>query len=323
VRRARVAAVRSPHDPGLVDALRAALLHEVDGSFELAELAAPAKDGTTLVRVRAAGINYADVLVRRGRYPQMPDFPVILGTEIAGELEDGTRVMAITSGYGGYAEFATVDPAQLVPLPGHVSFSEGAAFLLAFLTAYVPLTRQVRVQSGSTVLIYAAAGGVGTAAIQVARSLGATVLAAVSSPEKRDVCRSLGAEEVWMYDEIPVDLRVDVIYDAVGGDLFAASFARLRPLGTVIAVGSAAGAWPTLEPARLVGRNVGVVGFYLGRLLRLDPGLVSRAVAELLELWRDGSLRPLVGATFALDEIEHAHELMESRKSVGKVVLVP
>jgi NADPH2:quinone reductase len=302
--------------------LRAALLREVDGPFELTEVPDPVADGKVIVRVRAAGINFADVLVRRGRYPQMPELPAVLGSEVAGELEDGTRVMAITSGAGGYAELAVVDRAQVVPLPDHASFAEGASFLLTFLTAHIPLTRQARVRRGRR-LSARAAGGVGPAAIQVARALGARVFAAVGSKEKLDVCRSLGAEEAYVYDEIPDDLVVDVVYDPVGGELFAGSFARLRPLGTVIAIGSAGGAWPVIEPARLVGRNVGLAGFYLGRLLRLDPDLVGEAVGELLGLWHTGALKPLVGAEIPLDEIERAHELVESRQSVGKVVLIP
>ena len=201
--------------------MRAALLREVDGPFELCDVPEPAADGKALVRVRAAGVNFADVLVRRGRYPQMP-----------------------TSGAGGYAELVAVDRAQIVPLPERASFAEGASFLLTFLTAYIPLTRQVRVRPGSTVLVYAAAGGVGSAAIQVARALGAAVVAAVGSKDKLDVCRSLGAKEAYVYDALPDELVADVVVDPVGGELFARSFARLRPLGTVVAIGSAAGAWP-------------------------------------------------------------------------------
>jgi NADPH:quinone reductase len=303
--------------------VRAALLREVDGPFELADVPEPEANGKVVVRVRAAGINFADVLMRRGRYPQMPELPIVLGSEIAGELEDGTRVMAITSGAGGYAEKVAVDRAQIVPLPDHATFAEGAAFLLTFLTAHIPLTRQVRIRPGSTVLVYAAAGGVGSAAIQVARTLGARVVAAVGSAEKLETCRSLGAEEVYVYDELPEDVGADVVVDPVGGELFEGSFARLRPLGTVIAIGSAAGAWPEIEPARLVGRNVGVAGFYLGRLLRLDPVLVGEAVGELLGLWQAGALRPLVGAELPLEQVEQAHALVESRRSVGKVVLLP
>src|SRR4029077_6767872 len=138
------------------DQLKAALLREVDGPFELADVPDPVANGKVIVRVRAAGIIFADVLVRRGRYPQMPELPAVLGSEIAGELEDGTRVMAITSGAGGYAEKAAVYGAQILPLPDHASFAEGAACLLSFLTRLIPLTRQVRIRPGATVLVYAA-----------------------------------------------------------------------------------------------------------------------------------------------------------------------
>jgi NADPH:quinone reductase len=304
--------------------VRAAVLSEIGGPFELREVPDPVDgDGRVLVRVRAAGINFADVLIRRGRYPQMPELPAVLGSEIAGELGDGTRVMAFTSGGGGYAELAAVDRAQVVLLPDKASFAEGASFLLTFLTAYIPLTRQVRLRAGSTLLVYAAAGGVGTATIQVARALGAQVIAAAGTAEKLDVCRELGAEEAYVYDELPDDLQVDVVVDPVGGELFAASFARLKPLGAVVAIGSSAGAWTEVDPARLVGRNVGLYGFYLGRLLRFEPEVVGTAVGELLGLWQTGALRPLVGAELRLDDVEQAHALVESRKSIGKVVLTP
>jgi NADPH:quinone reductase len=304
--------------------LRAAVLPEVDGPFEVVEIPdVVARDGQVVVRVRAAGINFADVLIRRGVYPQMPELPAVLGSEIAGELSDGTRVMALTSGGGGYAEQAAVDRTLVVPLPEHASFAEGASFLLTFLTAYIPLTRQVRVRPRAAVLVYAAAGGVGTATIQIARSLGARVIAAAGSAEKLETCRTLGAEEAYVYDALPEDLQVDIVFDPVGGELFASSFARLRPLGTVIAIGSVGGAWGAIEPARLVGRNVGLAGFYLGRLMRLDPGLVHEALGELLDLWQTGAFSPLVGAELPLAEVEQAHELVQSRRSVGKVVLLP
>jgi NADPH2:quinone reductase len=304
--------------------LRAALLREVGGPFEVAEVPEPSADGgKVLVRVRAAGVNFADVMVRRGVYPQMPELPAVLGNEVAGELEDGTRVMALTSGGGGYAEVVAVDPAQIVPLPEQATFAEGAGFLLTFLTAFIPLTRQVRIGPGSRVLVTAAAGGVGSAAIQIAHGLGARVVGVVGSPEKIDTCLELGAASAYVYDELPDEELFDVVLDQVGGDFFASSFARLRPLGTVIAVGSAAGAWQPIEPARIVGRNAALAGFYLGRLLRLDPELVGSAVGELLAFWQTGQLKPLVGAEVPLDEVEHAHELVESRRSVGKVVLVP
>ena len=303
--------------------MRAAVLPAVDGAFEVRDVPDPeVGDGQALVRVRAAGVNFADVLIRHGRYPQMPELPAVPGVEVAGEVEDGTRVMAIL-GQGGYAELVAADRASLVPLPEAASFAEGAGFLLTFLTAYVPLTRQVRLEDGATVLVYAAAGGVGTASIQVARALGARVVAAAGSAAKLDVCRELGAEEAYVYDELPEDLQADVVLDPVGGELFAASVPRLRPLGQLVAIGFAGGLWPELQPAQIVGRNVGVQGVYLGRLLRHAPGVVAECSRELLELWAAGAIRPVVGAEYPLAEVEQAHELVESRRSVGKVVLLP
>ena len=302
--------------------MKAAVLSAIGGAFEVRDVPDPVPDGKAVVRVRAAGVNFADVLIRRGRYPQMPELPAVIGSEIAGELEDGTRVMGFTGG-GGYAELVAVDPATLVPLPEGARFAEGAAFLLAFLTAYIPLTRQVRLRPGATVLVYAAAGGVGTAAIQVARALGARVVAAVGSDEKHGLCRELGADEAYVYDEIPEDLRVDAVVDPVGGELFEAAIARLRPLGQLVAIGYAGGLWPELQPAQIVGRSVGVQGVYLGRLLRHAPDVVAAATLELLDLWRAGAIRPVVGAEFPLAEVEDAHELVESRRSTGKVVLLP
>jgi NADPH2:quinone reductase len=303
--------------------LRAALLNEVDGPLELREVDDPVpRDGDALVRVRAAGINFLDILIRRGRYPQMPELPAVLGVELAGELEDGTRVMAMVPA-GAYAELAAVPRGSLVPLPDEATFAEGAGFILTFLTAYVPLTRQVPLSDGATVLVHAAAGGVGTATIQVARALGARVVAAAGTPGKLGLCRELGAEEAYVYDDLPEDLRVDVVVDPVGGALFESAVPRLRPLGQLVAIGYAGGLWPELQPAQLVGRNVGLQGVYIGRLLRHAPDVIAACTRELLELWQAGMIRPHVGAEFPLAEVEDAHALVESRRSVGKVVLVP
>jgi len=303
--------------------LKAAVLPAVDAPFELREVDDPVpQNGEALVRVRAAGINFLDVLIRRGRYPQMPEFPAVLGVELAGVLEDGSRVMAMVPA-GAYGELVALPRSSLVPLPDGASFAEGAGFILTFLTAYVPLTRQVRFEEERTVLVHAAAGGVGCAAIQVARALNARVVAAVGSPEKLELCRELGAEEAYIYDELPDDLRVDVVMDPVGGELFESALTRLRPLGQLVAIGFAGGLWPELQPAHVVGRNVGIQGVYIGRLLRHAPDVIAAATRELLELWARRRIRPVVGAEFQLAEVEQAHEHVESRRSVGKVVLVP
>jgi NADPH:quinone reductase len=304
--------------------VRAVLLRETGGpeQLQLAEVPDPEPgDGEVVVRVRAAGINFADVLVRQGRYPQPPDLPTVPGSEVAGEV-DGRRVMALPRG-GGYAEAIAVDEQLVVPLPEGASFEEGAGFLLTFLTAWIPLTRQARVGPGSVVLVHAGSGGVGSAAIQVAKHLGARVVATASTDEKRGVALEQGADEAFGYDEFAEKVRADVVLDPVGGDVFTQSFGVLNPLGTVVAIGFAGGWWEPLDPAPLVGRNLGLQGFYLGRLMRHNPALVREAIAELLELWSSGAVKPLVGASFPLEQAGQAHELIEARRHVGKVVLVP
>ena len=183
-----------------------------------------------LVRVRAAGINFLDVLVRQGRYAQQPELPLVPGTEVAGEV-DGRRVIALPRARG-YAEASpSTREDSLVSLPDGASFEEGASFLMTFLTAWIPLTRQVRVGPGSTVLVHAAAGGVGSAAIQLAKHLGARVVATASSPEKRAWRASTARTRRTAYEEFADAVRADVVIDPVGGDLFAASCRRLNPLG--------------------------------------------------------------------------------------------
>ncbi len=169
----------------------------------------------------------------------------------------------------------------------------------------------------------AAAGGVGTAAIQLARHFGASVTAAAGSEEKLSLARELGAERTVLYDEIAELDDIDVALDPVGGPVYAACLQSLRPLGVAIAIGFAGGAWEPVDPARLVGRNTGAIGFYLGRLTQFEPELVQQGVRDLLALWEDGAIRPVVGAEVPLEQAQAAHELIASRRSMGKVVLVP
>jgi NADPH2:quinone reductase len=298
--------------------VRAAVLHEVGGDLTVEDV--PEPSGPT-VAVRAAGINFADVLIRRGRYPQMPELPFVPGSEVAGELE-GRRVVAFVRGSGGgYAERVAVDPDWVLDLPERASFAEGAAFLLTYLTAWLPLTRQARVREGQTVLVHAGAGGVGSAAIQVARHLGARVVATAGSPQKRQIARELGVEAAYGYDEFAAEVRADHVLDPVGGQVFADSLKVLSPLGSIVAIGFAAGPWQPVDPQLLVGRNISVHGFYLGRLTQLRPEVVREAAAELAALWADGVFRPVVGAELPLEQATEALDLIESRRSHGKVVL--
>jgi NADPH2:quinone reductase len=306
--------------------VRAVVLEAVGGPERLVVQDVPepvAGDGQAVLDVRACGINFADVLVRLGRYPQMPELPTVLGSEVAGEV-DGRRVLGFVRGDGGgYAERVVVDRRWLLPLPQGASFAEGAAFPMAFLTAWIPLTELVRITFGARVLVTAAAGAVGTAAVQLVRALNGAPIAAVGSAEKRDLPRSLGAVETVTYDELPGLDQVDVVFDLVGGEIFATSLTLLRPLGSAIAVGYAGGPWQDVSPTWLVGRNIGVHGFYLGRLLGRRPELVEQAGRDVLRLWEGGAVRPIVGAEFPLEQAAEAHRLIEQRESTGKVVLIP
>jgi NADPH:quinone reductase len=304
--------------------VKAAVLHETGRPLTVEDVPEPkAGEGQSVVDVKAAGVNFADVLIKNGRYPQPPALPTILGNEVAGDI-DGRRVLAFArlTG-GGYAERVAVDDEWVFDLPPDASYAQGAAFLTTYLTAWIPMTRQARIHRESNVLVTAAAGGVGTAAIQVATFCGATVTAAAGSEEKRELALQLGAQRVVTYDEIGELDDIDVAFDPVGGAVFSACIRSLRPLGVAIGIGFAGGAWEPVDPARLVGRNVGVQGFYLGRLMGFEPDLVRREANELLALWRRGALRPVVGAEFPLEQANEALELIGSRKSTGKVVLVP
>jgi NADPH2:quinone reductase len=295
--------------------VKAVVLREVAGDLTLEDVPEPSG---TVVEVRAAGVNFADVLIRRGMYPQMPELPHVLGSEVAGDLE-GRRVVALPRSAGGYAERVEVDPQWTFPLPAQASYAAGASFLTTYLTAYIPLLRATEPES---VLVHAGSGGVGSAAIQIAKHLGARVIATASSEEKRAVARAAGADEAVGYDQID-DLRVDVVIDPVGGGVFTRSLPLLNPLGTIVAIGFAGGLWQDPSVQWLVGRNASLFGFYLGRLMKLRPEYVRARAEELLALWAQGAIDPLVGATFPLADANGAHALIEARRHTGKVVLEP
>jgi NADPH2:quinone reductase len=299
--------------------VKAVVLHEVGGDLAVEDV--PEPEGENVVDVRAAGVNFADVLMRRGHYPQMPELPFVMGSEVAGDL-DGKRVVSMPRGAGGYAERVAVDPDWTFELPEGATYAEGAAFLMTYLTSFIPLMRLARVRPESTVLVHAASGGVGVAAVQLAKFAGATVIGTASTDEKRAFARKQGADEVRGYDDLD-DVRADVIIDPVGGELFARSLKLMNPLGSIVAIGFAGGQWQPVDPALLVGRNVSAVGFYLGRLIALRPDYVRECVDELVALWRRGALRPVVGSEFPLDRASDAHALIERREHMGKVVLVP
>ena len=304
--------------------MRGVVLEEGGGVSLRDDLPEPQpQDGQRILENRSAAINFLEVLVRRGRYPQMPELPWIPGAEIAGELDGRAWIGLVRATGGGWAERVAIDEDWLFPLPEGAGWAEGASFMMAFLTAWLPLTRQASIRHGSRVLVTAAAGGVGSAAVQVAKVLGAQVVAAVGSEEKKELPRSLGSAEVITYDGLGEIAPVDVVFDPVGGELFASSLKVLRPLGVALAIGFAGGLWEPVDMARLVGRNTGVQGFYLGRLMSLDKQLVRVAAQDVLRLWEQGAVHPVVGGRFPLANAEAALDHVESRQSTGKVVLIP
>jgi NADPH2:quinone reductase len=306
--------------------MRAVVLEAVGGPERLVVQDVPtpvAESDQVLVEIRAAGVNFLEVLVRRGLYPQPPDLPWVPGLEVAGDVGGRPVIGLLRQSGGGYAEQALVDAEWLFDLPPGATYEEGAAFLMAFLTAWLPLTRQADVRSGTRVLVHAAAGGVGSAAVVVARLLGADVVATAGSEGKLDLPLSLGAAQALTYDRIGEIEPVDVVVDPVGGPLFLDSLKLLRPLGVALEIGFAGGLWPQIEPALLVGRNIGVQGFYLGRLMTLRPDVVRQAALDLLRFWESGLVAPVVGSSFPLAEAAEAHRHVEERRSRGKVVLVP
>jgi NADPH:quinone reductase len=319
--------------------MRVQRIESLDGpeSLRAADIAEPNSDGQVLIDVAAAGVSFPDVLMSRGLYQIKPPLPFVPGVEVAGAVRDapagsgfaaGDRVMAVTM-LGGFAEVAAAAPSLTCALPPQLTFEQGAGFILNYHTAHFALARRAAVQGGETVVVHGAAGGVGTAAIQVARCLGATVVAVTSSPEKAEVARRAGAQQVVdTGGDWPADLRAlngghgaDVIVDPVGGDRFDESLRCLATGGRLLVVGFTDGRIPSVAANRLLLRNISVVGAAWGAWLGGDPGLFAATVDALRPMIDSGALAPLVRSTFALDDAVAALRLIDERRATGKVVL--
>jgi NADPH:quinone reductase-like Zn-dependent oxidoreductase len=303
-----------------------------------------------LVRVRAIGLNFADGAARAGVYPKTPKPPFVPGLEVAGEIErgaagrggqePGTRVLAIPL-FGGHAERVAVASSRVFPIPDAASFEEAAAFGVAFLTADHALREAGRVRRGERVLVNAAMGGVGTAILQLSRSMGARVLAVASTEEKRRGALALGAEDSAGYEDWPAAVRekfggVDVVLDSVGGAFFrrawrlldrggryvlygfASAFSRrgFSPLRAVLQVLSAG----AVLPFALLSSNRTLCGFNLSLLPGRNADLRD-AAGRLEGMWRSGEIRPVVGLRLPFGRLPEGHAALTSRSTVGKIVL--
>ncbi|MCU4753038.1 NADPH:quinone oxidoreductase family protein [Halobacteria archaeon AArc-curdl1] len=296
--------------------------------------------GEVRIEVEAAGINFADIMQRRGLYPGGPEPAYVPGMEAAGTvhatgddvgLSEGDRVVGMLNG-GGYAEYVTANAQMLLPIPGGMTFEEAAGFPVQFLTAHSCLFEWGGLEEGESVLIQAAAGGVGTAAVQLASRAGATVFGTASTEAKLELAADLGCDHPIQYTETDfrevVDAEtdeegVDLVLESVGDDVFDHSLDALAHFGRLVTYGVASGVPASAQNQRLLFENKSVIGFHLGQASRHDPNRIMQAIPDLTQGLSDGELEVIVGETFALEEAAEAHQFIEDRKSTGKVVLVP
>lgn len=280
-----------------------------------------AGEGQVLIQVRRAGVNFADLTSVRGTYAEAPEPPFVPGLEVSGhEVGTGRPVMAIVRA-GGYADVCAAD-ARFCWEIREADVDEAGGFPLVALTAYHALVHVARAVEGDRVLISAAAGGVGSAAIQVARAIGADrIVGIASSPEKQAFAREVGADDCVGYDgELPGPF--DVMVDMVGGEVFEKGLEAMATFGRIVQIGSAGGSWPEIPPVTdLRVRGAGVLPFSLGAYRSRHPDRFADTARGGVELIRSGKLRPPVGRVLPLREAHLAHELLGSRQTMGKVVL--
>jgi NADPH2:quinone reductase len=291
-----------------------------------------------LVAVRAIGLSFPDLLRSRGEYQDKVTPPYVIGQELSGEVidapdgsgfEPGDRVAGMTGNVGAAAERLIVDPDSLIALPGHLTFEQGAGVLFNYQTAIVALEVRGRLKPGEVVLAHGAGGGTGTAVIQVAKAVGARVIAVVSSDAKAEAARQAGADDVVRSDgawkdaalELTDGRGVDVVFDPVGGDRMLDTIRALAYGGRWVSIGFTGGSIPQVPLNRLLLKNVEVVGSYLGGYIRQVPGGRARLLARIKELLRAGAIAPVVGATFGMEHGADALRELSERRARGKVVV--
>ncbi|MFA4930225.1 MAG: NADPH:quinone oxidoreductase family protein [Patulibacter sp.] len=298
-------------------------------------MAGPGGGPGVLIDVYAAGVSFPELLQTRGEYQLKPPLPFVPGSEVAGtvvsapegsHLAPGDRVAAFCW-LGGFAEVAVAPPSMTFRLDGVLDYAQGAGLILNYHTAYFALVTRGRLVEGETVLVHGAAGGVGTAALQIAKGLGATTVAVVSSDEKEQVARDAGADHVvrstgaWKDEVLELTGGVDLIIDPVGGDRFTDSLRSLRLGGRLVVVGFTGGSIPEVKVNRLLLKNTEVIGAGWGGYLMEDPKLAGRIATELDRLIEHGFVRPIIGPRFSLDQVSEALLTLDRRTATGKVIL--
>lgn len=317
--------------------MRAYQVVSYDKNPELVETNSPTPvNGEILLEISACGLNFGDLLMAKGQYQEKPDLPFTLGMEVAGTIrevgegvqgfEPGMRVL-VGGGSGGLADFGTFPATKAIRIPDSMSFTDAAAFQVAYGTSHVGLDYRARLQPGENLLVLGAAGGVGMTAIEIGKLMGAKVIACARGKEKLEVCKSAGADV--LIDSETDDLReavkaaggADVIYDPVGGDQFRAAMRATNPEARILVVGFASGDIPQIPANHLLVKNLNIMGYYWGGYNRFKPEVLTDSMATLIRWYDEGKLKPHVGATLPLEQAGDAYELMRSRKSTGKVVV--
>ncbi|WP_249933324.1 NADPH:quinone oxidoreductase family protein [Blastococcus sp. CCUG 61487] len=302
-------------------------------TFDEVETPTPG-EGQVLVKVRAAALNFPDVLMAQGKYQERPPLPFTPGVELCGEVVGtGQRVIGSPAGGpGAFAEYALMDAAAAYPAPEGLSDEKAAALYLTYSTGHVGLHRRAHLEAGEWLLVHAGAGGVGSAAIQLGKAAGARVIATAGGAHKTEVCRQLGADHVIDYtaeDFVPLVKEIteghgaDVVYDPVGGDVFDRSRRCIAFEGRLLVVGFTSGRLPDAPANHVLVKNYSVVGLHWGLYRKHDPGLFWRTHEELVRLVGEGKIDPLVGDVLPLDQAPQALARLADRGTVGKVVLVP
>ncbi|MDF3195438.1 NADPH:quinone oxidoreductase family protein [Pseudomonas sp. 1928-m] len=306
----------------------------------LEEIASPeAKKNEVLLQVHAAGVNFPDTLIIEGKYQFKPPFPFSPGGEAAGvvsavgekvsHLKAGDRVMALT-GWGSFAEEVAVPGYNVMPIPASMDFASAAAFGMTYGTSMHALKQRANLQPGETLLVLGASGGVGLAAVEIGKAMGAKVIAAASSAEKLEVAKAAGADELINYSESNLKDEVkrltggqgaDVIYDPVGGDLFDAAIRSIAWNGRLLVVGFASGRIPELPVNLTLLKGAAVVGVFWGSFAQRQPQDNAANFQQLFAWHAEGKLKPLVSQTFPLEQAAEAINTLGQRKAVGKVVV--
>ena len=323
--------------------MHAWLCETLDGveSLQWRELPTPAPGaGEVRIAIEAASLNFPDLLIVQGKYQFKPPLPFVPGSEFAGRvdavgegvshLKPGDAVAAI-NGSGGFGTHAVVDAARVLPLPPGFAITDGAAFAFTYGTSHHALIDRAQLKAGETVLVLGAAGGVGSAALQIAKAAGARVIAAASTDEKCALCKSLGADATLNYSHgnIRDTLKAltdgkgpDVVYDPVGGDLAEPVFRSIAWRGRYLVVGFAGGGIPALPWNLALLKGASVVGVFWGDFVKREPKANAAAMRQLAQWYAQGLVKPVIDAQMPMSEVKAAYARMNSRQVQGKLLLV-